>query len=40
MHLSPEEDTAKPVVLVAIFPKDMNFITKIRTYLIEANDEL
>ena len=29
VHLSPEEDTAKPVVSVAIFPKDTNFITKI-----------
>ena len=31
MHISPEEDTAEPVVSVAIFPKHTNFITKIRT---------
>ena len=31
VHPSPEYRTAKPVVLVAIFPKDTNFITKIRT---------
>ena len=38
MHLSPEEDTAKPVVLVAIFPKNTTFITKIRTSLLETDD--
>ena len=37
-HLSPEEDTAKLVVSVAIFPKDTNFITKIRTSLLETGD--
>ena len=41
VHLSPEEDTAKPVVSVAIFPEHanfitkQNFITKIRTGLLE-----
>ena len=40
MHLSPEEDTAKLVVSVAIFPKNTNFkfITRIRTGLVEADD--
>ena len=41
VHLSPEEDTAKPAVSVAIFPKNTNFkfITQICTGLIEANDD-
>ena len=38
MHISPEEDTAKPVVSAAIFPKHTNFITKIRTGLLETDD--
>ena len=38
VHLSPEEDTAKPVVSVAIFPKNTNFITKIRNGLLETDD--
>ena len=37
VHSSPEEDTAKPVVLVAIFPKETNFITKICTDPVKAN---
>ena len=35
MHLSAEEDTAKPVVSVAIFAKDTNFITP----LLETDDD-
>ena len=38
MHLSPEQHTAKPVVSVAIFPKNTNFITKIRTGLLKTDD--
>ena len=37
-HISPEEDTAMPVVSVAIFPKNTNFITKIRTGLLWTDD--
>ena len=36
---SSPEDTAKPVELVAIFPKNTNFITKIRTSLLESDDD-
>ena len=39
VHLSPEEDTAKPVVLLAIFPKDTIFIAKVRTSLLETDDD-
>ena len=39
VHLSQEDDTAKPVISVVILPKDTNFITKIRTRLIEADDD-
>ena len=44
VHLSPEEaqeDTAKPIASVAIFPKNTNFkfITKISTGLIKADDD-
>ena len=38
MHLSSEEDTAKPFVSVAISPTNTNFITKIRTGLFETDD--
>ena len=38
MHLSPEQHTAKTVVSVAIVPKNTNFITKIRTVLLETDD--
>ena len=38
-HLSPEEDTAKPVVSVAIFPEHTNCTTKIRTGLLETDDD-
>ena len=38
VHLSPEEDTANLVVSVAIFPKDTNFITKLRSGLLETDD--
>ena len=37
VHLSPEEDTPNPVVSVAIFPKDTNFITKICSDHLEAD---
>ena len=37
VQLSPEEDTAKRVLSVAIFPKDTNFITKICTGHLEAD---
>ena len=37
-HISPEEDTAMPVVSVAIFPKDTNLITEIPTGLLETDD--
>ena len=39
MHVSPEEDTAKPVVSVAIFQEHTNFITKIRNSLLETEDD-
>ena len=39
VDLSPEKDIAKPVVSVSIFPKNTNFITNIRTGLIEADDD-
>ena len=41
VHLSPEEDTAKPVVSarVAIFPKNTNFITKMCAGLLETDDD-
>ena len=35
--LTYTRDTAKPVVSVAIFPKNTNFITKIRTGLLETD---
>ena len=38
-HLSPEEETSKPVVSVAIFPKNTNFITKIHTGILESDDD-
>ena len=40
MHLPPKKDTAKPVASVAIFPKpeNTNFISKIRTCLLENDD--
>ena len=40
-HIASEEDTAKPVVSVAIFPAHTNFTTKIRTgpSLIETDDD-
>ena len=39
VHFSPEEDTAKPVVSVAISPKYTNFITKICTGHLEADGD-
>ena len=39
IHPSPEEDTAKSVVSVAIFLKNTNFITKIRAGLLETGDD-
>ena len=38
VHISPEVDTAKPVVPVAIFPRNTNFATKIRNGLLETKD--
>ena len=38
VHLSPGEDTAKPLILVDIFPKDTNFMTKICTCLLETDE--
>ena len=38
-HIASEEDTAMPVVSVAIFPAHTNFTTKIRTGLIETDDD-
>ena len=39
VHLSPEEDTAKAVVSVAIFLKDANFIMKICNCHLEADGD-
>ena len=40
-HIASEEDTAKPVVSVAISTKNTNviIITKIRTRLLETDDD-
>ena len=38
VHLSPEEDTAKPVVPVAIFPKDTNIITQICSNFVPVSE--
>ena len=38
-HIASEEDVAKPVVSVAIFPEHTNFTTKIRTGLLETDDD-
>ena len=35
-HIASEEDTAMPVVSVAIFPAHTNFTTKIRTGLLDS----
>ena len=39
LRLSLEEDTAKPVVSVAIFPRNTNFMMKICTCLLETDDD-
>ena len=38
LHLSTKEDTSKPIVSVAIFLKNTNFIKKICIGLIDADD--
>ena len=38
-NILPEEDIAKSVVSVAIFPEHTSFITKIRTDLLETDDD-
>ena len=38
-HIASQEDTAMPVVLIAIFPAHTNFTTKIRTGLIATEDD-
>ena len=39
VHILPEEDKAKPVVLVTIFPKNTDFVRKIRIALIDTDDD-
>ena len=39
MHLSLKEDTAKPLVSVAMFRKNTTYIMKIRASLLEADEK-
>ena len=39
VHILSEDDTANSVVSVTIFPKNTNFITKIRNSLNKADDD-